>query len=94
MNLSNFVTLTNLLFTDAKNASVAYSNLSMAYLTLQTEANPANIAADRASLNTALLGISALSGHRYTVGRARGHAAGSRSGMHPSASRTSESDQT
>jgi hypothetical protein len=39
-------------------------------------------------------GASALLGHRYTVERAKDHAAGSRSGMHPSASRTSASDHT
>jgi hypothetical protein len=39
-------------------------------------------------------GPSALLGHRYTVAAARAQPAGSLSGMQPSASRTSPSDQT
>jgi hypothetical protein len=39
-------------------------------------------------------GLSALLGHRYTVAAAMAQPAGSFSGMQPSASRTSPSDQT
>jgi Ti-type conjugative transfer relaxase TraA len=48
----------------------------------------------RGEARSALVGPSALLGHRYTVAAARAQPAGSLSGMQPSASRTSPSDQT